>query len=456
MSRLSEWTTTEDGGDADLGPYAVNRDGLPLKVWGLQQKLYAKAQREPRFGFYALYDRIYRKDVLWAAWSRVAANDGAPGVDGVTIASLLSDEGGALEGLIEELHTQLRAKTYQPAPVRRTYIPKANGKLRPLGIPTVRDRIAQTAAKLVLEPIFEADFRPCSYAYRPDRQAHEAVAQIKSVITQGRIEVLDADLSSYFDTIPHDKLMRCVEKRVSDGSVLQLIRLWLRAPIVDRTDDGPPQRPTKGTPQGSVVSPLLANIYLHWLDKLFYAESGPGCWANARLIRYADDFVICARYVGARIRAWLSELMGRMDLTLNEEKTAVVRLDNDHAAFDFLGFTFRRARSKLHDGRFCVVTPSSAAVIRFQGELTAATGPKYSFVPTTDLIGMVNARLAGWREYFEYGYSSQARRKIDHHARGRLVRHLKRRSQRPYRPPKGMSWYRHLLELGLIRIGARK
>jgi len=267
--------------------------------------------------------------------------------------------------------------------------------------------------------------------------------------------VLDADLSSYVDTIPHDKLMRSVERRVSDGSVLQLIRLWLRAPVVERGGDGPPQRPSRGTPQGGVLSPLLANIYLHWLDKLFYAADGPGSWANARLIRYADDFVICARYVGTRIRTWLSELMARMDLMLNEEKTAVVRLDTDHAAFDFVGFTFRRAPSKLHAGRFCVVTPSPAAVTRFQGDLTTVTGPTYSFMPTTDLIRLVNAKLIGWREYFSYGYSSAARHKIDHHARGRLVRHLKRRSQRPSRPPKGTSWYRHLLALGLVRIGAR-
>ena len=287
MPRLPEKATTEDAQSAeDLGPYAENRRGLSPKVWQLQQKLFVKAKREPRFRFYALYDRIYRLDVLWNAWCRVAANDGAPGVDGVTIASLAADE-SALSALLEGLAADLRGRTYRPAAVRRSYVEKANGKLRPLGIPTVRDRIAQMAALLVIEPIFEADFLPCSHGFRPGRKAHDAVDEIKQAVDQGRIEVLDADLSSYFDTIPHGKLLACVRKRISDGSVIRLIKLWLQAPIVE--EGQPPSKPTQGTPQGGVLSPLLANVYLHWLDKLFAAETGPGTWANARLIRYADD-----------------------------------------------------------------------------------------------------------------------------------------------------------------------
>jgi len=452
MPRLPEKATTEDAQSAeDLGPYAENRRGLSPKVWQLQQKLFVKAKREPRFRFYALYDRIYRRDVLWNAWCRVAAHDGAPGVDGVTIASLAADE-SALMALLEGLAADLRGKTYRPAAVRRSYVAKANGKLRPLGIPTVRDRIAQMAALLVIEPIFEADFLPCSHGFRPGRKAHDAVDEIKQAVDQGRIEVLDADLSSYFDTIPHGKLLACVRKRISDGSVLRLIKLWLNAPIVE--EGQPPSKPTQGTPQGGVLSPLLANVYLHWLDKLFAAETGPGTWANARLIRYADDFVICARFIGRRITSWLEELMDRMELTINPEKTTVVRLDHDHAAVDFLGFSLRRARSKYR-GRFCVVTPSARSVTRAMRRLGAHTDKQRCFVSPTIVVRAMNAYLRGWNGYFNHGYASHARRKVDWHARNVLKRHMQRRSQRPFRPPKGVTWYQHLTQrMGLVRIAA--
>jgi RNA-directed DNA polymerase len=375
--------TTEEGEELPKA-FAVNGKRLPPKLFALRQKLYLKAKREPKFRFYALYDRIYRRDVLEAAWELVARNGGAPGVDGVRIEQIQSSPGGP-EALVEELHQELKEKRYEPRAVKRTFIPKADGKQRPLGIPTVRDRVVQTAALLILEPIFEADFLDCSHGYRPARGAHGALSEIERNLRQGYTAVYDADLQAYFDTIPHEKLMKCVEQRVTDRSVLRLIRLWLGAAVEERDEDGRKKvsRPKQGTPQGGVISPLLANLYLHWFDVLFH-RSGPGRWANARLVRYADDFVIMARYVGSRITGWVeAELEGRFALTINRKKTRVVVLTPETGAeLDFLGYTFRHEWDRFGRGwRYLTAVPSKKAMAYRKEELRKLLGKEMAFVP---------------------------------------------------------------------------
>ncbi len=279
--------------------------------------------------------------MLTAAWEQVRRNGGAPGVDGVTIDHIVGSEGGA-ERLVAELHEELRTKTYQPQPVRRVYLRKPDGRERPLGIPSVRDRVVQTATLMILEPIFEADFEDESYGFRPGRSAHEALAAVREHIQSGRTEVYDADLAGYFDSIPHDKLMKAVQMRVVDRSVLRLIRMWLNAPVVDSREGGPPRRNRQGTPQGGVISPLLANIYLHWFDKAFMSHKGPAQWAKARLVRYADDFVVLARYQGPELVRWIeSKLEEWLGLKINRTKTRIVNLRRAGEQVDFLGYTFR-------------------------------------------------------------------------------------------------------------------
>lgn len=452
--RQHQHATTDDSEFPLPEVFAVNGLGLPEKLFTLRQKLYRKAKREPTFRFYTLYGLIARLDVLEAAWALVAANDGAPGVDGVTIAALKTSPNG-VQQLVQQLQQELQTKQYRPQAVRRVYIPKPDGKQRPLGIPTVRDRVVQTAGKLILEPIFEADFLDVSFGYRPGRSAHDALRQIARRVQQGYQEIYDADLAAYFDSIPHDKLLKCVERRVADRQVLRLLRLWLTAPVEDRDEAGRPrrQRPTQGTPQGGVISPLLANLYLHWFDVRFSRAAGPGTWADAHLVRYADDFVVLARSIGHRIPLWIDRTVeGWLGLTINRRKTRIVKLTpTGTAQLDFLGYTFRYDWDQFgRHTRYFTAVPSKRALLRVREEMRRLTASRRRHVPIAVVVADLNALLRGWQQYFQFGHARSAQHALTAFAIDRLMRHLRRRSQRPVRPPAGVTWYGFLTQsLGL-------
>jgi len=433
----------------------IKKIQLPTKLTTLRQKLYRKAKLEPKFRFYVLYDRIYRRDVLTSAYQIARVNKGKAGVDGATFDDIEGGPGG-VEGFLDEIQESLRTKTYRPAPVLRSWVPKPDGRRRPLGIPTIRDRVTQTAVLLIIEPIFEADFMDCSYGFRPGRSAHGALSEVRKHITEGLCSAYDADLKGYFDSIPHDKLMRCLRMRIVDRSVLKLIRLWLQAPVVDKDSGGGQKvfRNKKGTPQGGVISPLLANVYLHWFEKVFYSASGPGTWAEAQIVRYADDFVVLAKYQSNRLQEYVeSKIETWMGLELNRGKTKVVNLRRPGGSLDFLGYTFRYDRSiKVPGTKYLNVIPSKKALQAERDTLRTMINRKKNPLPVVKLIFQVNRQLRGWANYFSFGYPRMAMRSMNWFVRRRLIRHLRRRSQRPYRPPKGRSFYQHLKQLGLIYL----
>src|SRR6266705_3818278 len=374
---------------------------LPPQLRALRQKLSQKAKQQKRFRFYSLYAHVCRADTLQAAWKAVRANDVAPGVDGVSIEQIAaSPESEA--AFLDELQRSLMEKTYRAQAVRRVYIPKPNGKLRPLGIPTVRDRVVQAAVLLILEPIFEADFEDCSHGFRPNRSAHDALRIIRDHLAQGQTAVYDADLAGYFDSIPHDKLIACVRMRVVDGAVLGLIGQWLNAPVVEPPKDKgqPPtiRRNSKGTPQGGVLSPLLANIYLHWFDRVFHRADGPAQWAKAKLVRYADDFVVLARHISPPLQRFIEgKLEGWLGLQLNRDKTRILDLQLPGQSLDFLGYTFRYDRDRLGRAkRYWNLTPSRKAVTRERAVLLEKLSLRRSHVPLLGLIIELNRHLRGW------------------------------------------------------------
>jgi RNA-directed DNA polymerase len=422
----------------------------PEKIRTLQRKLYRKAKAEPAYRFYLLYDKIYREDILRHAYALARSNAGAPGTDGMTFAAI---EASGLERWLAGLREELISKTYRPDPVRRVSIPKPDGGERPLGIPTIRDRVVQTAAKLVLEPIFEADFEDNAYGYRPVRGAVDAVKEVHRLICRGYTDVVDADLSRYFDSIPHAELMKSVARRIVDRHVLRLIKLWLKAPIEERDDDGARRigggkSNMRGTPQGGVVSPLLANIYMNRFLK-YWRLTGRGEAFRAHVIAYADDFVILSRGCAAEAMAWMKVVMTRLGLTLNEAKTSLKNARQER--FDFLGYSFGPHRYKANGRWYLSASPSKKSMQRFKAKVGNLLMPGNND-PWPEVRDTLNRSLLGWSNYFCHGTRRSAFRGVDRYVYERVRDFLARRHKVAGRGTRRFSLDVIYGERGLLRL----
>jgi RNA-directed DNA polymerase len=398
----------------------------PSKIRELQKKLYVKAKQEPNYRFYLLYDKICREDVLAHAYELARSNQGAPGVDGQNFSGI--ESGVGLEEWLASLRKELQDQTYQPSPVRRVMIPKPGGGERALGIPTIRDRVVQTAAKLILEPIFEADMEPNAYGYRPKRSSLDAVRKVHEHLIAGYTDVVDADLSKYFDTIPHGELMQCVARRVVDGKALHLIKMWLSVPAEVKDDAGKRKWQGgggKGTPQGGVISPLLANLYMNRFLK-HWRQTGKARQYRAVIVNYADDFVILSRGKAVEAREWTGRIMNRIGLTLNETKTSVK--DAQRERFNFLGYTFGPQRYWKNGQWYMAACPADKAIGEFKQEVYDLLQPS-QVSPWEEVRDQLNAKLRGWKTYFSHGSVRKAYRQINAYVYDRVRYFLRRRHQ---------------------------
>jgi len=421
----------------------------PENIRELQRKLYRKAKQEKEYRFYLLYDKVYRMDILSHAYRLIRANKGVSGIDGVTFESIEEMEGGE-QRYLASIADELKNKIYKAMPVRRVYIPKADGSKRPLGIPTVKDRVVQMAVKVVIEPIFEADFQENSYGFRPKRDAHQAMNDVSLQLRSGKTQVIDADISKYFDTIPHDKLLNLVAKRIVDKNILKLIKMWLKAPVVEEDNGKKKYKGSdKGTPQGGVISPLLANIYLDVLDtvwKLKKVQERLG----ARLIRYADDFVVLCENNTERILRGIRAVLNSLELKLNEEKTKVAEVRQQDITF--LGFSIGVKKSIRTGSEFPLIRPSKEALKHIKAEIKSLTDRTNLALPTEVVIRKLNEVVRGWVGYFRYGSCSRDMAKLKRYLEERVQTYLRHKHRK-----KGRGFmvypYHYLYEsLGLYKI----
>jgi RNA-directed DNA polymerase len=424
----------------------------PTKVGKLQETLHAKAKSAPTYRFYALYDKVYRADVLLHAYACCRTNDGAPGVDGQTFADI---EAYGVVKWLGEVAEELRKKTYRPQAVRRVYIPKPDGTQRPLGIPTVKDRVVQTAVLTVLEPIFEADLQPEQYAYRPGRSALDAVQQVQALMIQGHTEVVDADLSGYFDSIPHAELMKSVARRVSDRHLLALIKAWLETPVEESDERGRKRRTTRnrdggqGTPQGAPLSPLLSNLYMRRFI-LGWRVLGHERRLDAHIVNYADDFVICCRGTAEKAMALMRDMMARLRLTVNEAKTRLRRGPDE--PFDFLGYTIGTCYSPQTGWAYTGVRPSAKKIRGLKRQVSEQTDRRWLWLDVDEMVGRLNRLVRGWANYFCLGTVTAVYRDVTAHVRYRLRRWLTRKFNL-----QGPQWSRYSARylhetLGLLQL----
>jgi len=421
----------------------------------LRTVLHTKAKEEPNFRFYLLYDKIYREDILAHAYRSCKANKGAAGVDGVDFEAI---EKYGEDQWIGELAERMRKKDYRPEAVRRVMIPKPNGKMRPLGIPTITDRVVQTAAMLVLEPIFEADLQPEQYAYRPERGAQDAVKAVHHLLITGHTHVVDADLSGYFDSIPHAELMKSVARRIVDSNVLHLIKQWLDAPVEEDDGHGHRRRTTtnkdtgRGTPQGAPISPLLSNLYMRRFV-LGWKTLGHARRLSAQIVNYADDFVICCKGHAHEAMATMRSIMNTLKLTVNEDKTHLCDLPQER--FDFLGYTFGRCYRHDNGRAYIGTKPSKKSIKRMVDSITSETDRCRTLLDAEKIVGGLNRKLNGWANYFSLGPVSPAYRAINTHVTNRLRRWLCKKHK-----VQGNGWSRYPNQylhehLGLVNLPQR-